>query len=161
MPRSASCSAVALAQVVDGDGGHSSSSHTPAAGNAGAGSPVIADGDQSAVGLVADDDDGLAASRDGGAHVVGRRAGREPLVRLGGDARPGCDCLGRLACAQQRAREDGVGADAATCEALAQLLRLPPAVRRQRAKLVRLAGLRLRVAHEEDAHSAEAYGVAG
>jgi hypothetical protein len=53
-----------------------------------------------------DDDDGVAAVGNRLANCVRVRARREPLVRLGLDTGSTCDLLGRLACAQQRARED-------------------------------------------------------
>lgn len=97
-----------------------------------------------------DDDDALAASRDGRAHVVGRRAGREPRVRSRLEAAAPREQLGRLACAQERARHDRLGPLGG--EALGKEARLLPSVRRQPAKLVGMAGLGLRVADEVEAH---------
>ena len=82
-----------------------------------------------------------------------RRAGCEPLVdpelgagRLG-------DRGGGLAGAQQRARDDGVGP--LDREPLAERARLVAAAGAERAQLVRVAGIRVGVADEDQAHGLE------
>ena len=76
--------------------------------------------DLRAVGLVADDDHGLAALLRGGPDGVGGRARREPLVGLGLEACRPRELLRGLARAQQRAGQHGVGAEAFGGEALAE-----------------------------------------
>lgn len=102
-----------------------------------------------AVGLVADDDDRLAPSGCGGAHVVRRRARREPFVdlRLSEPERGS-----GLARAQQRARDDRVRSEAVAPQLLAQRVRLRTALGRQRPQLVRLPGRGFRMADDEEAH---------
>ena len=101
---------------------------------------------------MADNDDGLATAGDHRADIVDRCARREPFIRLGGHARSRRDGVGSLARAEQRAREDGFGTNLVAGKALAEFLRLPPAVRRQCPELVRLARLCLCMAHEKQTH---------
>ena len=106
--------------------------------------------DLGAVRLVADGHhSGLGALHDG-QHVVGRRAGREPLVhpqRAAGGLR---DCLGGLACAQQRAGQHelrpGLG------ELLGKRLRLLAPLLAQRPQLVGISRVGVGVADEVQAH---------
>jgi trans-2,3-dihydro-3-hydroxyanthranilate isomerase len=102
-----------------------------------------------AVGLVADDDDGVAAARCGFADLLGRRTRREPLVDLGVAE---AERRGRLAGADQRAREDGVGLHALGAQARAELARLHAALGGQRPELVRLPRRCLRVSDEDQMH---------
>jgi len=105
-----------------------------------------------AVGLMADDDDRLSAPGRCGAHVVRRRAGREPLVDLrlaetergSGLARP-----------EQRARDDRVGREAVAPQALAEGASVLAALRRQLPQLVGVAGSCLCVPDDEEAHRRE------
>ncbi len=102
---------------------------------------------------MADDDDDLATAGDGSADVVDCCTRCKPFVRLGGHTGSHRDGVGSLARAEQRAREDDFGTNVAADKALAEFLCLPPALRRQRPQLVRLAGLRLRMTHEEQTHA--------
>ena len=111
-------------------------------------------GDAAAVGLMADDDHGLPAAGEHPRHVLGRRAGPQVVHGLGLRTRRPGDLLGRLPRAQQRAREDGVGCDAFIRQPAADLARGLQPVRCQPPQLVGLALLRLRVAHEVQAHRA-------
>ena len=99
-----------------------------------------------------DDDDRVAATRHDLRHVLCRRAGPQQLDRLCLGARGARDLVGRLAGAQQRAREHGVGRDAFLGEARAELPRGRPAVGRQPTQLVGLALLGLRVANKVQPH---------
>ena len=103
----------------------------------------------SAVGLVPDDDHGLATTECCVADVVRRRTGRQPLVDLRlAERERRCG----LACAQQRARDDGVRREARAPQAFAELARVLAALRRELAQLVRLSGCRFGVADDEESH---------
>jgi hypothetical protein len=116
--------------------------------------------DLATVRLVSDDDDRLAAVRDRGANVVDRRAGCEPFVRLSLDAEPVPELGAGLPRAQQRAREDGTGAQALAGQPLAQLACGRPPGRRQLPELVGLSRLGLGVADQHELHRAGAYEAA-
>ena len=110
MPRSASWSAVALAEARDADGG----SELEPRGRARRERRLAAgelEHDLAAVGLVADDDDGLAAARRRPrAASLGGRAGREPVV--GSGLEPGAR---RSRSAVSRARSSGLESTASGC----------------------------------------------
>ena len=112
---------VRLPQAADGDGRHQSSSTArPAGGNGGGSAAGELGGDQPAVGLVADDDDLVAASGDRRADEFGGRAGREPLVGLRLAPERARD-LGAVSRARRSGLEmTAVGADAVAREALAE-----------------------------------------
>jgi hypothetical protein len=105
-----------------------------------------------AVGLVADDDDLLAAAFDGGADVVDARSGSKALVGVGLDVEGPCELAAGLSRPQQRAREDdrrdGVLAEHPSPE----LTCLPAPFLRQRAQLVGVTRRGLGVADEVEAH---------
>ena len=109
--------------------------------------------DFGAVRLVANGDDGSACARacDGGDEVVCSRARCEPLV----DAELGAGRLrdrgGRLAGAEERAREDEIRL--LPCQALAERPRLVAAAGAERAQLVRVAGIGVGVTDEDQAHT--------
>ena len=104
----------------------------PAVGNGGSSPPVSAAAMLPAVRLVTDDDHRLAPAGHGLRHVFRGRPGRQQLdgLRLGA-GRAG-DLLGRLAGAEQRAREHGIRCDAFSGEATAEIACRSPAVGRQR-----------------------------
>ena len=92
--------------------------------------------------------DGVSAARHGLGQVICRGPGPQRLdwLRLG-SCRAG-DRVGRLAGAQQRAREHRVGCDTLLREARAELSVQPSAVGRQPPQLVRFALLGLCMAYE-------------
>ena len=141
--------AVRLAQAADRDRAHSSSSWHAAPGGNGALDAREREHDLAAVGLVADDDDGVAVPVRRLADLLGGRARREALVDL---RVAEAERRRRLPRAQERAREDGVGCDARVAQPLAERARVLAAVGRQRAELVRLPGRGLGVADEEQSH---------
>jgi hypothetical protein len=104
-----------------------------------------------AVRLVADDDDNGALPVRGRdvADVVGRRPRRQPGVdrRLAEPERSR-----RLACTQQRAAHDGVRYEAVRTQPVAEVARLRAPVCGQRAQLVGVAGRRLGVSNDDEAH---------
>ena len=112
--------------------------------------------DAAAVGLVANDDDGLIRSSsppgDGREHVLGGRSRRKPLVGLRPDAESPGELVGRLACAKQRAREDGIRLDSLGGEPGGELSRLLPSGGRERAQLVGLAARGLGVSNQIEPH---------
>jgi hypothetical protein len=101
---------------------------------------------------VADDNDFVSAAGDGGSDGVGSRAGREPVVGLGGDVERSRELTARLARAEQWARQDRSGAHSVGVELLAERPSLLAALRRQSPQLVRLSGRGLGVADEVEAH---------
>ena len=107
--------------------------------------------DLAAVGLVADGDDRLAAAGDGCAQVVGgrrrARGARRSRRRARRRARSARRSRGRAAAGSRRRRR---GARPASRSPSARAAARPAVG--QRAQLVGLAGRRLGVAHEEDAH---------
>ena len=116
-----------------------------------------------AVGLVADEEDDIAAAERGLAHVARRRAGREPLVylRLAEPERGG-----GLPRAEQRARDHRIGRDAAIAQAPAELPRVLATVRSERPQRVGISGRRLSVTDDQETHCDSEYagyagGVAG
>jgi len=111
--------------------------------------------DAPAVGLVADDDHGLAAAGDGCADVVRGRARSQPVVRRSLHAEGPRELVARLARAEQRAREDRVRPEALAREALAELPGRPAPRRREAPKLVGLAGFGLGVSDQVELHRAE------
>jgi len=106
--------------------------------------------DLGAVRLVADGDDRRAASCCGGDHALGRGARPEPVVDA--QLRPGGrgDGGGGLSRPQQRAGEHELRRGRG--EPLGECGRLLPAALAQRAQLVRVAGIRVGVPDEEEAH---------
>ena len=104
-----------------------------------------------AIGLVADDHDRVAAPARRVTHVVGGRARCEAVVELW---LAECERLGRLARADERRRDDGIGDEAALAQPLAERARLLPSFGRQPAQLVGLSGSGFRVADDEDSHRA-------
>jgi hypothetical protein len=104
---------------------------------------------------VADDDDLVSATGDRGSDGVGSRAGREPVVGLGGDVERSRELTARLAGAEQRARQDRSGARSVRVELLAQRPSLLASLRSQPTQLVGLSGRGLGVADEVQAHLAE------
>ena len=94
----------------------------------------------------------VARACDGGDEVVCSRARCEPLV----DAELGAGRLrdrgGRLAGAEERAREDEIRL--LPCQALAERPRLVAAAGAERAQLVRVAGIGVGVTDEDQAHEA-------
>jgi trans-2,3-dihydro-3-hydroxyanthranilate isomerase len=99
---------------------------------------------------VADGDDG-APRLGGGLDDVGRiRARTEPVVDAELGAARARDRGRRLTRAQERAREDDVGGGCD--ESLADRACLVAAARAQRTKLVGVAGIRVRVADDEETH---------
>ena len=100
---------------------------------------------------MADRDDRLAAPGDGVPQGLCVGARREPGVGLRAELGRFRDPLGGLAGAEQRARDDGVErAAVASCSPSARAV--GAAGRGQRAQLVGIAGRRLGVAYQEDAH---------
>ena len=104
---------------------------------------------------MADDDDGLASSRDGLGHGVGGRARGETLV--GDDLRAELvrDQLRRLSRSQKRAREDGGRVDACVPQPLGKRACLLAALGCEGAQLVGLSGGGLGMAHEDELHVVE------
>src|SRR5215218_742260 len=80
--------------------------------------------DPAAVRLVTDDEDGRAPAADGVLHAFDRGAWRHALVGLEGHAELSGELLGRLTCAEERAREQRVDAHAAGREPPGELARL-------------------------------------
>ena len=101
---------------------------------------------------MADRDDGLARALDGGDDVVGGGARREPLVDPELDAGRFRDRGCGLAGAQQRARDDDVRP--LDRQPLAERARLVAAAGAERAQLVRVAGIGVGVADEDQSHEA-------
>ena len=106
--------------------------------------------DLRAVGLVPDRDHGLTGALDQGEDVGGGGAGRKALVNPEVDSRRLRDRGGGLAGAQERAREDGVGP--LRRQALAERARFLAAAGAERAQLVRVAGVGVSVADEDQSH---------
>jgi hypothetical protein len=100
---------------------------------------------------MADNGHGVAPPSRGGPDELGARAGREPLVDLDGETERLRDRRRRLARAEERARQDGVEADALAREARAERARLLTAGRRERAQLVGFPGRGFRMANHVDA----------
>ena len=100
-----------------------------------------------------DRDHGLARPFHGGEDVVGGSAGREPLVDPVLGAGSLCDRGGRLAGAQERARDDQGGSLGG--QAFAERAGFFPAASAERAQLVGLARVGVGVAHEDQAHRQE------
>ena len=98
---------------------------------------------------MADDDDGPRVAVGDGAHVFGRGTRREPLVDR---RRPEPERARRLARAEQRAADDGIGLDAVRTQQFAERARLRAALRGQRAQLVRLPRRRLGVSNDHETH---------
>lgn len=101
---------------------------------------------------MADDDDLVSAAGDCGSDGVGSRAGREPVVGLGGDVERSRELTARLSRAEQRARQDRCGARSDCVQLLAKRPSLLPALRSQPTQLVGLSGRGLGVADEVEAH---------
>jgi hypothetical protein len=101
---------------------------------------------------VADDDDLVSAARDRGSDGVRSRAGRKPVVGLGGDVERSRELTARFARAEQRARQDRSGARSVGVELLAERPGLLAALWRQPTQLVRVSGRGLGVANEVQAH---------
>ena len=148
--------AVALAQVLDGDGGHSSSSRDAARGELRRGAAVDRGDDLPAVGLVPDD-------RRPSRRARRRRRERRPRSRPARGARP-CSALDADRRRDRRPPSRARGAAGSRCtasgldllahEAPAELARLLRAVRRQGAEVVRLARRGLGVTDDEETHLA-------
>ncbi len=107
--------------------------------------------DLRAVRLVPDDDNGVPGACDRGEHVVRARPWSEPFVDPQLRPRAGRDRRGRLLCPQQRARQHEERLD--RLEPLAQLPCLFAAARAQRPQRVRVAGIGVGMADEEEAHA--------
>ena len=101
---------------------------------------------------MADRDDGLARALGRGDDVVRVGARCKPLVDPELDAGRFRDRGCGLSRAQERARDDGVRP--LDREALAERPRLLPPARAERAQLVRVAGIGVGVADEDQAHEA-------
>ena len=101
-----------------------------------------------------DDDHLLTATGDRRAHVLEARSRPEPLVGL----RLGAECPRQLPtglpCAQQRAREHGLGACVLSAQPRAERTGLLAALSGQRTQLVRLSGRGFCVTDEVEAHGA-------
>jgi trans-2,3-dihydro-3-hydroxyanthranilate isomerase len=103
----------------------------------------------SAVGLVADDHDRLAATRRRVPDVVRRRSRCEAVVDLGLAER---ERGRRLSRAQQRAREHRIGDESLVAQPLSERACMLAPLCGQRAQLVGVAGCRFGVADDEEAH---------
>jgi len=101
---------------------------------------------------VADDDHLVAPAGDGVAERLGGCARRQPLVGLDVAVELPGELVGRFACPQERARQDGCGLRAVSREAPAEVARCGPAGRGQAAEIVRVTGRSLGVANEIEAH---------
>ena len=125
-------------------------------GNARLGAAAERGGDPAAVGLVADDDDRVAAPSTSCADALGGRARREPLVGLDRERR----APGASSAPVSRARRSGLVSTAsgrtssAASRSPSARGRLAP-VRRQRPQLVGLARRGLCMADEKESHAAE------
>jgi trans-2,3-dihydro-3-hydroxyanthranilate isomerase len=97
--------------------------------------------------------DGLAATLDGGQHVGRGRSGGQAVVRRSFGARGVADLLGRLAGAEQWARENHVENDPVRGEPLAEVAGAAAALRSQCPQLVGVARSSVRVADEVQAHA--------
>jgi trans-2,3-dihydro-3-hydroxyanthranilate isomerase len=104
---------------------------------------------------VPDDDHGLAALGSRGFHVLGGRPRGEAFVGFGFQARWAGELGAGLAGPEQRARQDGVGADSLGGEALAQLAGGAAALRGERPQLVRLSVRSLGMANQVELHGWE------
>jgi hypothetical protein len=101
---------------------------------------------------VADDDHLVAASGDRVADALGGGTRREPLVRLDIAVEFPGELVGRLACPQKRARQDGCGLRAVGRQAPTEVAGCGPAGRGQAAEIVRLTRSSLGVSNEIEAH---------
>jgi hypothetical protein len=102
-----------------------------------------------AVGLVADDDHDRAAAGRRLEDVRGRRAGCEPLVDVGvAEVERGRG----LACAEQRARDHGVGPEPLLAQPPAEHTGLPTSGGRERPQLVGVSRRSLRVTNDHELH---------
>jgi trans-2,3-dihydro-3-hydroxyanthranilate isomerase len=104
---------------------------------------------------VADDDHGLAAAGSCGLHALGGRSGREALVGLGLQARGTGELGAGLSSAEERARQDGVGANPLRGKSLAQVAGGASAVRGESPQLVRLSVRSLGMANQVELHGWE------
>ena len=105
--------------------------------------------DATAVRLVADDDDGLAAPCNDSANVVLRRAGRECVKRL---RWPEAEIARGLACTQKRRRKDRVRLDPRVAQPLSKQSRLLVSAGRQCTELVGAARRCFGMANENEPH---------
>jgi hypothetical protein len=126
----------------------------PAGRERGLGATRDGGGGTTAVGLVTDDHDRVAAPA--GNVLDGRRrgAGRETIVDLGlGEPQEAGQLGGGLACPKQWARHDGVRREALPAEAEPERMHLFTACRREGTKLVRDSRRGLAVADDHELHA--------
>ena len=110
------------------------------------------DRDLGAVRLMPDGCEWSGELRHEGMEAVDGRSGCQTWVGVKTGARCTCDCLGRLAGAEQRAREHDHRRHALRCEPLTEALGQLGALRRQRARLVGFPWRGLGMSAEVDAH---------
>lgn len=104
---------------------------------------------------MADHEHGPATLLRGRAHAVRGRSGCEPFVGLRLDAGGAGELARRLARAEERARQDGVGADTVVGELLPERAGGLAALRGQRPQLVRLSRGSFGMAHDHQLHGGQ------